>query len=117
MKKTEVDYGNQKLIKWRDIHNAYKIKQKTGFKSYHNDRAILRVKLEKSTMYLIIKCNSVLPGMASIYYSVQNTKAIQSHNKESGGRDTNNFELLVQKFDHAYSAFKFERKYACNIKM
>ena len=48
---------------------------------------------------------------------MQSTKAIRIHNKESGGRDTNNFELLMQKHDRAYSACEFSRRYVCDNEM
>ena len=56
-------------------------------------------------------------GIFILYYSMQSTKATQNQNKESGGRDTNNFELLVQKHNCAYSACEFRRKYVCDNEM
>ena len=44
------------------------------------------------------------PGLilpVQLVQTANNLSHIQSHSKESGGRDTNNFELLMQKRDRA----------------
>ena len=48
---------------------------------------------------------------------MQSTKAIQRHSKEFGGRDTNKFEVLIQKHDRAYFKCELRKKYVCDNEM